>query len=226
LTEDMPDLQPFQKRYARPAARVAALQRSADGGIPLAEVVKGVRPTVLVGVAGQAGLFTREVISEMAAHVAQPIILPLSNPTALSEATPEDLFDWTEGRALVATGSPFAPVSWRGRVLPISQCNNCYIFPGMGLGVIASGARRVSDEMFLAAAHALAACSLANADPQGPLFPRLEEIRAVSRRIALAVGAEAQRQGLADATTSEELEQRVARTMWLPRYPRLRLVSG
>jgi malate dehydrogenase (oxaloacetate-decarboxylating) len=225
LTRDMPDLQPFQKRYASAAARLAGMQCSADGGISLLEVVKRVRPTILIGASGQPGLFTREIVTEMASRTEYPIILPLSNPTALSEATPGDLFDWTGGRALVATGSPFAPVSWRGRLLHVSQCNNCYIFPGMGLGVIASRARRVHDEMFLAAAHALADCSPANANPRAPLFPRLEEIRSVSQRIALAVGAEAQRQGLAEATAPAELEQRVAATMWLPRYPRLRKVS-
>jgi malate dehydrogenase (oxaloacetate-decarboxylating) len=165
-------------------------------------------------------------VEEAACHVARPIIFPLSNPTSRSEAKPVDLLEWTSGRAIIATGSPFPDVPHRGRSVPVAQCNNSYVFPGVGLGVIASGARRVSDEMFLAAARTLAACSPARGDPGAPLFPALETVTEVSRQIALAVGAEAQRQGLAEPTTPEELARRVASRMWTPRYPRLRRAAG
>jgi malate dehydrogenase (oxaloacetate-decarboxylating) len=212
------DLDPAQRNHAQPEERLAGLARDAAGGVPLLEVVKQVRPTALVGVAGQPGLFTEHLVRAMAAGVGRPIVLPLSNPTAQSEATPADLVAWTEGRAVVATGSPFPDVLYQGRIIRVSQCNNVYVFPGVGLGVIASGARRVTDEMFLAAARALAACSPANSDAQAPLLPPPEELRAVARRVALAVGAEAQRQGLAPALDPGEWERRVDARRWEPRY--------
>jgi malate dehydrogenase (oxaloacetate-decarboxylating) len=149
--------------------------------------------------------------------------LPLSNPISRCEATPGDLLKWTQGRALVATGSPFSDVQFEGRTVAIGQCNNSYIFPGMGLGVIAVGARRVTDEMFLAAARALADCSPVLQNPQAPLLPSLENIRHVSRRIALAVAKEAQRQGLADQTSEEELALRIDAHRWQPSYRPMRL---
>jgi malate dehydrogenase (oxaloacetate-decarboxylating) len=218
----MDGLTPYQQPYRQPLERVRTWQRSPAGEIPLAEVVRQVRPTVLIGVSSQAGAFTQDVVRAMAQGVDRPIIFPLSNPTSRSEAVPVDLLDWTEGRALIATGSPFGDVVYRGRTIPISQCNNSYIFPGVGLGVVTSGARRVTDEMFLAAAQALGECSPALRDPGAPLLPSLTEIRAVSRRIAVAVGSAAQRQGVAEPTTPEELEQRVAARQWQPRYPRMR----
>jgi malate dehydrogenase (oxaloacetate-decarboxylating) len=154
----------------------------------------------------------------MAAHVGMPIIFPLSNPTSKSEAAPIDLINWTEGRAIVATGSPFAPVAYDNHLIHIGQCNNAFIFPGVGLGVIASGARRVTNEMFVAAARSLAELSPILRDPKASLYPPLEEIRKVSRRVAVAVGTEAQRAGLTSATTQEELERRIDAEMWVPRY--------
>jgi len=216
------DLDPSQRPYAQPQERVAGWPRDAAGAVGLLDVVRQVRPTALVGVAGQPGIFTEEVVRAQAAHVERPIIFPLSNPTSQSEAAPADLIAWTAGRAVVATGSPFPDVAYQGAAVRISQCNNVYIFPGVGLGVIASGARRVTDEMFLAAARALADCSPANSDPRAPLFPPPEELRAVSRRIALAVGAAAQRQGLAEALAMEEWERRVDARRWEPRYLPLR----
>jgi malate dehydrogenase (oxaloacetate-decarboxylating) len=156
----------------------------------------------------------------MAKHVERPVIFPLSNPTSKSEATPADLIDWTAGRALVATGSPFAPVSFENRLIKIGQCNNAFVFPGVGLGVISSGARRVSDEMFVAAARALARFSPALADPADSLFPALEGVRRVSRRVALAVAEEALRAGLAKVASTEELERRIDAKIWEPRYAR------
>jgi malate dehydrogenase (oxaloacetate-decarboxylating) len=188
----------------------------------LADVVKNAKPTILIGAAGEPDLFTEAIVREMARHAPRPVILPLSNPTERSEAKPADLIAWTEGRALVATGSPFPAVSFRGRTVPIAQCNNIYIFPGLGLGVIAAGARRVTDEMFMAAAQALAGCSPTRADPNGALLPALDDIRQVSRQVALAVGAKAQEQGLAPATTAAQLESMVEAHWWEPRYPQLR----
>jgi malate dehydrogenase (oxaloacetate-decarboxylating) len=222
LRQTMAGLTAGQMRYAQPAARVDGWQRAGDGTIALAEVIKRVRPTVLCGVSGQPGLFNREIVVEMAAHVERPIIFALSNPTSRSEAIPVDLIAWTEGRAVVATGSPFADVPYLGQIVPVSQCNNVYIFPGVGLGVIASGARRVTDAMFLQAAHALADCSPARRDPQDRLFPPLQDIRAVSKNIAQAVGEAAQREGVAERTTREELIRRIDARMWMPHYPLIR----
>jgi malate dehydrogenase (oxaloacetate-decarboxylating) len=155
----------------------------------------------------------------MARKAPRPIIFPLSNPTAKSEARADDLVRWTEGRALVATGSPFAPVPYGGRTIPIAQCNNVYIFPAIGLGVTASGARRVTDAMILAAARALAEKSPALHDASGSLLPALADLRQVAVHIATAVGLEAQRDGVAAKTSEEEFRQRVIATQWAPVYP-------
>jgi len=158
----------------------------------------------------------------MAQHVERPIIFPLSNPTSKGEAAPADLIAWTEGRALIATGSPYSDVAFGGRVFHNSQCNNVFIFPGVGLGVIAAGARRVTDAMFVVAARALSELSPARQDSTASLYPSLEQVRQVSRKVALVVGAEAQRADLAEPTSPEELARRVDATMWAPRYARLR----
>jgi malate dehydrogenase (oxaloacetate-decarboxylating) len=184
-------------------------------------VVKNAKPTILIGTSGEPGLFTENIVREMAKYTARPIIMPLSNPTSRSEGIPADLIAWTEGRALVATGSPFPDVLHQGQTFPIAQCNNSYIFPGVGLGVIAAGARRVTDEMFMAAAQALADSSPATTKSDPSLLPALKEIRQLSRRIALAVGTKAQQQGLATPTSSKELERLVNANLWEPRYPRL-----
>ncbi len=220
LLENTPGLQPFQQKYARPLSQVADWPRSSDGMIELLQVVKQVRPTALIGVSGQPGIFTEEVVREMAGHVDWPILFPMSNPVSRCEALPADLIAWTDGRAVIASGSPFADICYKGNVIPVSQCNNSYIFPGVGLGVIASGIRRVTDEMFLQAAYALAECSPAHGGPHSPLFPPVKNIRAVSRRIALAVAREGQRQGLAERMPEEVLEQLIDRHMWTPHYPR------
>lgn len=221
------DLEPFKKRYVQPLERTAPWRRDRKGQTSLADTVRNVHPTILIGGAAQPGAFTREMIQEMARHVERPIIFPLSNPTSKSEAAPSDLIRWTEGRALVATGSPFPETAYgkkkKKRIFHFSQCNNAYIFPGAGLGVAASGARRVTDAMFLAAARALAHLSPGLSDPAAPLYPPLERIREVSERVALAVGEEAQRAGVAEKTSFEELRRRVKAKMWTPRYVRYRL---
>jgi malate dehydrogenase (oxaloacetate-decarboxylating) len=155
----------------------------------------------------------------MARKVERPIIFPLSNPTAKSEANADDLIRWTDGRALVATGSPFAPVSYGGHTIPIAQCNNVFIFPAMGLGLAASRARRVTEPMMLAAARALAANSPALKDSSASLLPPLTDIRRVAAKIAIAVGIEAQKDGLAPKLAEDELRQRLMAAQWTPAYP-------
>jgi len=216
------DLEAFKREYAQPYERVANYDLGGPTGATLANVVRQVRPNILIGTAAQAGAFTEQIVRTMAQHTERPIIFPLSNPTAMSEAKPVDLCEWTDGRAIVATGSPFPAVHFNGRTIQVSQCNNVFIFPGVGLGVIASGARRVSDELFVAAARALSALSPARSNPYAALFPALAGIRSVSRQVALAVAAEAQRARLAEPTTPAELERRVDALIWSPRYPRLR----
>ncbi|HEX8087505.1 MAG TPA: malic enzyme-like NAD(P)-binding protein, partial [Blastocatellia bacterium] len=189
-----------------------------SGRISLMDVITNVHPDALIGTSAQPGAFTREVVTEMARHVERPVIFPLSNPTSKSEALPMDLIDWTDGRALVATGSPFPPVVFEKRVIHIGQCNNAFIFPGVGLGAIASGARRMPSEVFVAAARALAEFSPALHDQTASLFPALEEVRKVSRRVAIAVGLEAMRLDVADNTSRKELERKIDEMMWVPRY--------
>jgi malate dehydrogenase (oxaloacetate-decarboxylating) len=211
-------LEPFKQRYAQPFERMMGWKHVEAGNITLLDVVKNLRPTILIGTSAQAGAFTEEIVREMASHVERPVIFPLSNPTSKSEATPSDLMAWTNGRALVATGSPFPEVEFEGRAVRIGQCNNAFIFPGVGLGIIATGARRVTNEMFVAAARVLAEFAPALSDENAPLYPKLENVREVSRRVAIAVGIEAQRAGLAEETTRKELESRIAQKMWTPHY--------
>jgi len=222
LHEGTTGLQAMQMHYAQPLERTQGWTRDASGNFALDEVVAQVKPTVLIGTTGQPDMFTEQVVRAMARQVERPAIFPLSNPTSRSEATPADLIAWTDGRALVATGSPFPDVPHGGRTFRIAQCNNVYIFPGVGLGVIAARARRVSDTMFLAAARALGDASPARADRNAALFPPLEEITQISRRIALATAAQAQREGLAEPTTPGELERRVDAARWDLRYAKLR----
>lgn len=214
------DLQrePTKQKYAQPAELLADWTPTTTGRFMLEDVVKHVRPSVLIGTSAQPGAFTESVVREMAQHVERPIIFPLSNPTSKSEAVPSDLLEWTDGRALIATGSPFKEVVYQTRTFRFGQCNNAFIFPGVGLGVLASGARHVTNEMFVAAARELSTFSPALQDLTTPLYPKLEIVRDVSRRVALAVGLEAQRAGLAEETTLEELDRRIAVQMWEPNY--------
>lgn len=215
-------LEDFKLAFAQPVERISNWQLSNRDFISLADTIHNVRPAILIGTSAQPGAFNREVVTEMACHTARPIIFPLSNPTSKSEAVPADLIEWTEGRAIIATGSPFPPVEYRGRLIKAGQCNNVYIFPGVGLGVIAAGARRVTDSMFVAAARALADLSPVHNDPTESLFPALEDVRAVSRQVALAVGLEAVREGVAEAVSEDELRRRIEAKMWTPRYLRYR----
>ena len=180
LHDGIAGLQPAQQRLVQPQAGVEAWRTRPGEAITLFDVVRHARPTILIGVSGQPGVFTEEIVRTMAGLVDRPIIFPLSNPTSRSEASPTDLLAWTDGRALIATGSPFDDVTHDGRRYPIAQCNNSYIFPGVGLGVLAVKARRVNDAMLMAAARALASCSPARNDPSASLLPPLTESRAVS----------------------------------------------
>jgi malate dehydrogenase (oxaloacetate-decarboxylating) len=212
------DLSPEQSVYAQPEDRVSGWPRTSNGNIGLADVIGKIEATVLIGLSTVGGAFSESIVRAMASKVERPIIFPLSNPTSKSEAKADDLIRWTAGRALVATGSPFAPVSYSGRSIPIAQCNNIFIFPAMGLGVVASGARRVTDAMMLAAARALAENSPALKDSSASLLPPLTDIRRVAAQIAIAVGLEAQRGGVAPALPVDELQHRVTNTQWFPTY--------
>ncbi len=213
------DLSPEQSVYAQPEARVAGWPRTANGQIGLADVIGKIEATILIGLSTAGGAFSEPIVGEMARKVQRPIIFPLSNPTDKSEAKADDLIRWTDGRALVATGSPFAPVSYGGRTIPIAQCNNVFIFPAMGLGVVASGASRVTDAMMLAAARTLGGNSPALKDSSASLLPRLTDIRRVAAEIAIAVGIEAQKNGVAPKLAEDELRRRVIATQWNPAYP-------
>ncbi len=213
------DLSLEQSVYAQPESRVSGWPRTSNGRIGLADVIGKIDATILIGLSTVGGVFSEPIVREMAGKIERPVIFPLSNPTANSEATAEDLIRWTDGRALVATGSPFAPVNYGGRKIPIAQCNNIYIFPAMGLGVIAAGARRVTDPMMLAAARALAANSPALEDSSASLLPPLTDLRRVAAEIALAVGMQAQEDGVTANLAEDELRQRITVAQWTPTYP-------
>ena len=216
LTRDMAGLSEQQRRYARDPAEVADWRRD-DRPFGLAEVVARVHPTVLIGTSGKTGAFTEAVVREMAAHAERPVILPMSNPTALSEAAPADLIRWTGGRALVAAGSPFDAVDHDGVRYEIGQANNALVFPGLGLGVIAARARRVTDGMLLAAARAVAGLADISA-PGAPLLPRVTDLRETSAAVAAAVARAAVAEGVAEATLDADLAAQVRALMWEPRY--------
>jgi len=212
-------LRDFQVPYARPAAEVAGWRRDEQGRIGLAEVVTRTRPSMLIGTSTQPGAFTEAIVTEMAAHVARPVIMPLSNPTSHSEAQAADLIAWTGGRALIATGSPFPPVGYHGVRYEVAQANNALVFPGLGLGVTVSRARRVSDGMLAAAAGALAGLSDAAA-PGAAVLPPVASLREVSAAVAEAVARAAQAEGLSSVPL-DDLPGRVRQAMWEPAYPRV-----
>ena len=216
LVEGMPSgMRDFQRPYARPETEVETWHR--DGGsIGLMETVRRVRPTLLIGCAAQPGSFSEDVIREMAAHVERPIIFALSNPTSLSEAVPADLVAWTNGRALVATGSPFPPVTYRETSYRIGQANNALVFPGLGLGTIVAGATTVSDEMLLAAADTVARLVDASV-PGAPIMPPVERVREVSLHVALAVATAANTDRLRGLDPSG-VESLIRGAMWEPVY--------
>ncbi|HET7840231.1 MAG TPA: oxaloacetate-decarboxylating malate dehydrogenase, partial [Terriglobia bacterium] len=220
LHSERPDLTEEQRRYAQPAELLAGFPRTLENGrIGLGDVVGKIDATILIGLSTIPGAFTESIVREMARKCERPIILPLSNPTSKSEAVPEDLLLWTDGRALIATGSPFPEVSYKGRKVRISQCNNVFIFPAVGLAVSATRARRVTDGMFLAAARALAGYSPDLSDPTAPVLPPLTGLRGAAVEIARAVGEQAQREGLCVKSSPESLRNAIVAAQWAPVYP-------
>jgi len=213
VTSDMKGLHDFQARLAQDPA---ALEGAGDWELP--QLIEQVKPGILIGVSGQGGLFSQPVIEALHKGCARPLVLPLSNPTSRAEATPQEILTWTRGEVLVATGSPFAPVELDGKKYPIAQCNNVYIFPGIGLGVIAAGAYRVTDNMLMAASNALAEQSPVVRSGEGALLPPLSETRELSRNIAFAVGKRAQEDGVAPVVDDEKLLKSIERNFWTPSY--------
>ena len=218
LTDDRTDLRDFQEPYARPATEVAGWDRDERlGGVNLGEVIRQVRPTILIGASGQPHAFTEQMVRDMSAHVERPIIMPMSNPTDLAEAVPSDLIEWSDGAALVATGSPFAPVTHAGITYTIAQVNNALIFPGLGLGVTVARATQITDGMLTAAAQAVAA----TVDPQtvgASLLPQVADLRSTSALVAIAVARAAQQEGVAGVVDGGDLEAAVHAAMWQPEY--------
>lgn len=224
LTDKLPNLLSFQSKLVQKSENLASWHLDSDA-ISLMDVVRNAKPDILIGVSGQPGLFSEEIIREMHSHCARPIVMPLSNPTSRVEATPADILAWTDGAALVATGSPFAPVTLHDKTYPIAQCNNSYIFPGIGLGVIASGATRVTDSMLMAASRALADCSPLVNEGEGPVLPEVKDIQGVSKVIAMAVGKAAQLAGVAVVTSEDVLSKAIANNFWMPQYRNYRRTS-
>jgi malate dehydrogenase (oxaloacetate-decarboxylating) len=217
VTEDMKDLRPEQRAYARKNQEVQGWAQS-NGEIGLLDVVRQAKPTVLIGVSGQAGAFTESAVREMAKHTPRPVIFPLSNPTSRSEATPQDLMAWTEGRALIGTGTAFAPVNVGEKTIHIAQTNNSYIFPGLALGIVASRAKHVSDSMVKAAAQELVRHLPTLKDKQASLLPPLSDARRLGQLIGLAVGIQAIKDGQAQVSDEDSLNRELQANVWEPAY--------
>jgi malate dehydrogenase (oxaloacetate-decarboxylating) len=215
----MPNITPAQLPFLQKPEAVAGWTRQVPSEIGLYDVAANARPTVLIGVSGQAGAFTEPVVRMMASHAERPVIFPLSNPTSREEATPEQLMAWSEGRALIGTGSPFPPLQWNGRTQKVNQTNNSYIFPGVGLGVLAAGARRITDAMFMVAGKTVATMSPTVTDKEGLLLPPVTDLRRVAVAVAKAVARQAQADGVAEPCDAATLDARVAARIWEPRYP-------
>lgn len=214
-------LDELKKGFAQSLDKVKKWDIEDLNHITLLETIKNVKPTILIGSSTQPETFNEEVVCEMKKHVARPIIFPLSNPTSKSEAVPENLIKWSEGQALIATGSPFPPVKYGGRVFKIGQCNNVFIFPGLGLGIIAATATRVTDNMFLVAAKVLSKYAPILDDPYDSLFPGVTQLRTICRDVATHVAYEAIENGVC-STPPRDVEERVRELMWKPRYAKIR----
>lgn len=217
LTSDL-TLQPFQAAYARDKSQVRDWILRDPKYISLYDVVKNVKPTILIGCSTVAGAFKEDIIKLMAENVERPVILPLSNPNSLSEANPEDIYKWTQGKALIATGSPFPDVKYNDKYFRIAQSNNALAFPGIGLGAIAVKAKRVSDDMLWAATEALSKASPVNQDKMAPLLPRISESRMVSMQVALAVAEQARREGIAQVDDTAKLKLLIKHMVWEAKY--------
>ena len=218
LFVDTPGLEDQQKPFAQARAGVAGWKLDAPNTIGLIDVVRNAKATVLIGVTAKPGLFSKEILEQMAQNDERPIILPLSNPTAKSECTPEEVARATEGRGLVATGSPFPPVDFNARRIVASQCNNTFVFPGIGLGALVSKTPKVTDVMFLAASKALSCQVSAKQRQEGHLLPEVRDIRRVSKEVAKAVAIQAREDGLGRLLEDDEIDAVVTRAQWQPHY--------
>jgi malate dehydrogenase (oxaloacetate-decarboxylating) len=222
LLEGMNGLQPFQIPFAQKRAPLANWTLATSERIGLGDVIVNAHPTVLIGTSGQPHAFHEAAVRAMSDRVHRPVIFPLSNPTERAEATPHDILEWTEGRAVIGTGSPFPAVERDGHMYRIDQTNNAYVYPGIGLGAIVARAARISDGMFLEAARVIAAMSPARHDPQANLLPPLTDIRELSFYVAVAVAKRAQADGLAERTSNDELTSAIREKMWEPVYAKYR----
>jgi len=218
LIQDDPALEPQQRMYAQARAAIEGWRLASPSRIDLLDVVKNASPTVLIGVTAQRGLFSAEILAEVARNTTRPVVMALSNPTSRTECTPEELARASAGRGLLATGSPFPPLDWDGRTIRTSQGNNLFIFPGVGFGALVSRASRVTDGMFLAAARAVSTMVTPREEEQGLLLPDMEAIREVSARVATAVAIEARDAGLGRLLDDRELEGVVRGAQWQPRF--------
>ncbi|HAT1824922.1 NAD-dependent malic enzyme [Legionella pneumophila] len=218
LHDEMTDLLPFQKGFVRSSTSLQNWKLEKKGEITLKDVINNAQPTILLGVSGQPNQFKEAMIKTMLSYCERPIIFPLSNPTSRAEAIPQDLLNWTAGKALIATGSPFEPVAINGHKIEIAQCNNSYIFPGVGLGVVAGQAKRVTDLMMMAAAVALSELAPAIRTGEGRLLPELNSIREVSQHIARAVILQGIKEGHIEPMNDNEIDDSIKRTMWTPQY--------
>jgi malate dehydrogenase (oxaloacetate-decarboxylating) len=217
ITESRQNVTPEQLPYARKEQEVQSW-RQPNGEITLLDVVRNMKPAVLIGVSGQPGTFTEQVVREMGKYTSRPVIFPLSNPTSRSEATPQDLMNWTEGRALIGTGSPFPPVEYGGKKTPVAQTNNSYIFPGLALGIVASRARLVTDSMVKAAAKELIRHLPTQKDKHAPLLPPISQARELGRFIGEAVGRQAIEDGQAQIAGEDALIRELDANIWEPQY--------
>ncbi len=224
LTKGMLNLRPFQEKLVQSLIAINGWDIEGDYA-NLIEVMHGAKPDILIGVSGQAGLFTEQVITAMQQHCDMPIIFPLSNPSRQVEATPSQVINWTKGEVIIATGSPFEPVVYEGKTFPIAQCNNSYIFPGIGLGVVAANISRITDEMLQVASETLAAASPLANNESNELLPPLTAIAQLSRDIAFAIAQVAFEQNLALPMSDEELFAKIDHNFWKPIYRQYRRTS-
>jgi len=226
LVDGMDGIASFQQPFLQDKAAIADWKLDHPDRVALLDVVRNAKPTVLIGVSGQAGAFSESVVRAMAEINKRPVIFPLSNPTSRAEATPDDLQAWTDGRAVIGTGSPFPPIERNGAKFKVDQTNNSYIFPGVGLGAIAVKASRVSDQMFMAAAKALAAASPARDDPTKSLLPPVTSLREVSITVALAVALQAHKEGLTQGVDTDQIDGLIRNKVWMPHYVPYNRIEG
>lgn len=221
ISSDRPGLDDFKKELAWPAEMLAQLELAEDEQASLAKVVSAYKATVLIGTSGQGGSFTEDIVKAMSANTEHPVILPMSNPTSICEGIPQDIYDWSKGKALVATGSPFDPIETGDGPRRIGQANNVFVFPGIGLGAIVSGATEITSTMIAASSRALAAALSDDEISRGCLMPEVSRLWEVCGHVALAVARQAIADGVARFTRIDQLESKIAENRWEPRYPEI-----